>query len=119
MQVIANVPIHQATGLGVSWRSAAGRPHTPIVAGLQTSDGLLPVFGALNSERFPRYERLDLSVNRLVPAGDGIVVLFASVDNVLARKNFFEYAYASDYSSRRGVTSTSPRSVFVGLTFRR
>ena len=119
LQMIANVPLTRAVNAGVSWRSASGRPHTPIVGSLPTSGGLLPVFGALNSDRLPRYERLDLSVSRLVPAGGGVVVLFASVDNVLGRPNFFQYAYTSDYSSRRPVTGASPRSVFVGMTFRR
>jgi hypothetical protein len=67
----------------------------------------------------PRYERLDLAVNWLVPAGAGAFVLFASLDNALGRGNFFDYRYAPDYSSRRPAVSVSQRSIYVGATFRR
>jgi hypothetical protein len=80
---------------------------------------VLPLFGPLNSERLPRYERLDLSVSWLRPAGGGAALFFASVDNALGRNNFFEYSYAPDYSSRRPVYSAAPRSFFAGMTFRR
>ena len=118
-QLVALVPIDGGVAFAGSWRSAAGRLHTPIVAGLQGSSGFVPVFGAINSERLPRYERVDVGVNWLVPAGAGVVVFFASVDNVLDRVNFFDYRYAPDYSSRQPVVPTSQRSIYVGATFRR
>jgi vitamin B12 transporter len=119
LQVVGNLPFPRGIGAGISWRSAAGRPHTPIVDAVRSGDRFVPVFGPLNSERFPRYERLDLSVSRLVPVGPGVAVFFASLDNALGRANFFEYAYTSDYSSRRPVVSASPRSFYIGVTFRR
>jgi hypothetical protein len=118
-QLVLNVPVGRGVSAGTSWRSAAGRPHTPILGGIQGVNGALPLFGPLNSERLPRYERLDLSANWIVPAGGGVAILFASVDNALARNNFFEYSYAPDYSSRHPVYGAAPRSFFVGLTFRR
>ncbi len=95
------MPVGRGVALAGTWRTAAGRPHTPIVAGIAAGVGFAPVFGAINSERLPRYERLDLAVNWLVPAGAGVVVFFASLDNVLARVNFFDYRYSPDYSSRQ------------------
>ena len=103
----------------MSWRSAAGRPHTPILGGVRSVNGVLPLFGPINSERLPRYERLDLSASWALPAAGGAALLFASMDNALGRNNFFEYSYSPDYSSRRPVYSTAPRSFFVGVTFRR
>jgi vitamin B12 transporter len=118
-QFVLNVPVGRGVSAGSSWRSAAGRPHTPILGGVQGVHGMLPLFGALNSERLPRYERLDLSANWILPAGGGAALVFASIDNALGRNNFFEYSYAPDYSSRRPVYSAAPRSFFVGMTFRR
>jgi hypothetical protein len=119
LQMVVTVPIGRGVAVAGSWRTAAGRPHTPIVGALRTSDGFAPVFGAINSERMPRYERLDLSANWLFPAGAGAVVLFAALDNALGRVNVFDYRYAPDYSSRRPVAPTSQRSVYIGATFRR
>jgi len=119
MQLVALVPVDRGVAFAGSWRSAAGRLHTPIIGRLQSSNGFAPIFGAINSERLPRYERVDLGVNWLVPAGAAAVVFFASVDNVLGRVNFFDYRYAPDYSSRHPVVPTSQRSVYVGATFRR
>ncbi len=119
VQIITSVPVSNGMTVSASWRSAAGRPHTPIVDGRRVGDRFGPVFGPVNSERFPRYERLDLSSNWLVPAGDGVAILFASVDNVLGRANFFDYVYAPDYTSRQPVVNAAPRSVYFGVSFRR
>jgi vitamin B12 transporter len=118
-QLVLNVPVGRGVSAGASWRSAAGRPHTPILGGIQAVNGVLPLFGPLNSERLPRYERLDLSASWLRPAAGGAILFFASIDNALGRNNFFEFSYAPDYSSRRPVYSAAPRSFFVGMTFRR
>lgn len=118
-QLIANIPVARDKDVGVSWRSAAGRPHTPIVGARETGDGLAPEFGPINSERFPRYERLDVSFNWLVPTGRGITMFFVSLDNALGRANGRDYVYSPDYSSRRIVTSAAPRMFYAGFSFRR
>ena len=119
VQIIATVPLSRGVSLSASWRSAAGRPHTPIVAGRAIGDGFLPVFGSVNSERLPRYERLDLSSSWLVPTGNGAVIFFLSVDNVLGRANFFDYVYAPDFASRQPVVNAAPRAMYVGVSIRR
>ncbi|MCY4025346.1 MAG: TonB-dependent receptor [Acidobacteria bacterium] len=118
-QIITSVPLSHGVSVSASWRTAAGRPHTPIVAGRAIGDGFLPVFGSVNSERLPRYERLDLSASWLVPVGDGAVILFLSVDNVLGRANFFDYVYAPDYASRQPVVNAAPRAMYAGVSIRR
>ena len=119
VQIITSVPLSNSVSVSASWRSAAGRPHTPIVDGRRIGDRFAPVFGPVNSERLPRYERFDLSSNWLVPAGDGVAILFAAVDNVLGRANFFDYVYAPDYTSRQPVVNAAPRAVYVGVSLRR
>ena len=119
VQVITSVPVSNSMSVSASWRSAAGRPHTPIIAGRAIGHRFLPVFGPVNSERFPRYERLDLSSSWLVPAGDGVAIFFAAVGNVLGRANFLDYVYAPDYTARQPVVNAAPRSVYVGVSLRR
>jgi vitamin B12 transporter len=119
VQAVATAPIDRGVSVAVSWRTAAGRPHTPVVGAIPAGGRYVPVFGAINSERMPRYERLDLAVNWLVPAGDGALMLFASLDNALGRANFFDYRYARDYSSREPAVSSAQRSIYAGATFRR
>jgi hypothetical protein len=119
IQLITNVPVSSSMTIGASWRSAAGRPNTPIVDATHLGEKFEPVFGSINSERFPRYERLDLAFNWLVPAGRQLAIAFVSLDNALGRENGHQYAYARDYSSRRLVTNTSPRTGYVGVSVRR
>jgi vitamin B12 transporter len=118
-QAIVTVPLGRGIGAGVSWRAAAGRPHTPVIGAVRTGATFAPVFGARNSGRLPRYARLDVSLNRLVPLGAGAVVLFASLDNVLGRQNAFDYRYSADYSARQPVVSTAARSLYAGFTYTR
>ena len=118
-QLIAVVPVGGGVSAAGSWRAAAGRLHTPVVGAVPARDRYAPIFGPINSERLPRYERLDLSVSWLVAAGPGAIVFFASLDNALGRLNFFDYHYTPDYSSRQPVVPTSQRTFYIGVTFRR
>ena len=119
IQLMTNVPVSSSMTIGASWRSAAGRPNTPVVGATRFGEKFEPVFGSINSERFPRYERVDLAFNWLVPAGRQLAIAFVSLDNALGRENGHQYAYARDYSSRRLVTNASPRTCYVGVSVRR
>lgn len=118
-QMVATVPLARGWSAGGTWRTAAGRPFTPAIGGTATPDGYQPIWASINSDRLPRYERLDLSVTWLRSIGTKTMTVFASVDNALGRRNFFEYSYSSDYSERRPITGTSPRSFYIGCSFTR
>ena len=96
-----------------SWRTASGRPFTPVVAARPGELGYVPVYGAINSDRAPRYERLDFGIDILTPLGP---ILFAAVTNALGRENVLDYAYSSDYTERRPVAVALPRAVYFGMT---
>lgn len=118
-QAVANVNLTGSLSMAASWRVAAGRPFTPAIGSIKTTGGFEPVWASINSERLPRYDRVDLSISLLKPAGSSAVVYFASVDNLFNHRNAFEAAYSADYSTRRLVSSSSPRSFYVGCSITR
>ena len=102
------------------WHISSGRLDTPVIGATSTPRGAVPIYGAIDSERLPHYERLDLTLTRLTHViGWKSAILFAAVGNATQRKNFFEYAYSSDFSTRSPVTSAAPRVIYFGMTLTR
>lgn len=95
---------------------ASGRPHTPIIGAKATEYGVLPVYGAINSERLPAYVRADINATYRTSVGGFMLIYFAAVSNSLARENFSDYAYSADYTAREPIVSAHPRSFFFGFT---
>ena len=111
------VELTDTVDVAASWRMASGRPFTPVDGARLTDEGyLLPVWGAINSARTPRYERLDLNFSVLGPFGREGLILFAGVTNLLGRHNVLDYAWSPDYTERRPVTSAMPRAIYFGST---
>ena len=81
-----------------------------------TDGGHVPVWGAVNSVRTPRYERLDVNLSVLGPFGREGLILFAGVTNLLGRHNVLDYAWSPDFTERRPVTSAMPRAIYFGST---
>jgi outer membrane receptor protein involved in Fe transport len=80
--------------LDLAWRYHSGWPHTPVRAELVTDPDdpeaepeLGAVFGALRSERFPAYHRLDLRASRGWQVGGGRLTFFVDVQNLYDRAN--------------------------------
>jgi len=118
--VMARVDVTRRLSASAGWRVSSGKPDTPVVGATATPAGYVPIYGPINSERLPRYERTDLTVSYLTQLlGSRSSILFASVGNLFARANFFEYAYSPDFSQRRPVTSAAPRVVYFGMTLTR
>jgi vitamin B12 transporter len=118
--VLARIDLTHALSASAGWRIASGRLDTPVVGATLTPSGYVPQYGAINSERLPEYERVDLTVSYLSQLfGSQSTVLFASIGNLAGRTNYFEYAYSPDYTQRRPVTSATPRVVYFGLTLTR
>ena len=118
--VMTRIDLTRALSASAGWRVSSGKLDTPIVGSSRTATGFVPLYGPINAERLPRYERTDLTVSYLTQfLGSRSAILFASVGNLFARANFFEYAYSADFSQRRPVTSAAPRVVYFGLTLTR
>ncbi|HJR52893.1 MAG TPA: TonB-dependent receptor, partial [Gemmatimonadota bacterium] len=103
-----------------AWRYATGRPFTDVAGAAPSPDGpviWIPTYDEPFGGRQPAFHRLDLSFSRLVFFGeDGLLVLFASLNNVYDRFNVLEYRWSRDYAERFPVRDRSARSVFVGMS---
>ena len=102
-----------------AWRYATGRPFTDVAGAIPSPDGnvWIPSYDQPFGARQPAFHRLDLSFSRLVFFGeDGLLVLFASLNNVYDRFNVLEYRWSRDYTERFPVRDRSARSVFVGMS---
>lgn len=104
--------------VGGTYRAVSGRPITPVVGTERSPSGaLLPVDGAVGSERLPAYQRLDLQLSYYWPFNQQQhLIAYAAVQNTLDRTNAVDVTYAPDYSTRQYRTTHDRRSVYVGLT---
>ncbi len=106
--------------LAGSFRLASGRPFTPVVGARTTEKGHVPIYGELNSQRYPTYHRLDLNLSRTYSlAGKAALVQFLGLTNVLGRRNVFDYAYSQDFSERRPARSAWGRTFYFGISLLR
>jgi hypothetical protein len=106
--------------IGIAHRYATGRPFTPILGAQPDRRGnvWVPAYGPPMSERLPSFQRVDVSLSRMIPLpSPRLLVLFAAVNNILDRKNIYDYRYNEDYSERTPVRSQFERSVYFGATF--
>ncbi len=90
--------------LSLTYRYTTGKPYTPAL-------------DDWNGARLPAMQRLDVSFSRLFPIrAEGLLVLYASVSNLLDRTNIYGYIYSPDYSERTELKSTHGRNVYFGFS---
>jgi hypothetical protein len=117
--IIAERGFASGVRLGLSYRSATGKPYTPIVGATYDAarDLYVPRYGAAMSERFPSLKRLDFSLSRFRPITPSLAsVMYASVSNVFDRANVQSWKYSRDYTKREGNKSIFNRSVYFGAS---
>ncbi len=120
LQLAAQGSIADSIGVAASFRVASGKPFTPIVGGRATAGEFVPVFGPVNSERLPVYQRLDLSISHSRSiGGKASLILYLGVTNALDHKNIFQYFYSPDYRQRVPAQGTWGRVFYVGMSVQR
>jgi hypothetical protein len=117
-EAVSAVRLSRTLTLDAAWRTAAGRPSTPVVGTVAGAAGYLPVWGAINSDRLPGYDRLDVSVSRTLRISGRPAIFFASAGNALDRRNVSAWVYSPDFRTRTTVPSGSPRNLYFGITIR-
>ncbi|MCD6277188.1 TonB-dependent receptor [candidate division WOR-3 bacterium] len=87
------------------WRFATGRPYTPIIGREQhpVTGQWLPIYGDINSARYPNYHRLDIKIAWLFSFHHIKGELWVNLWNVYNHKNILSYTYDNDYCTRREI----------------
>jgi hypothetical protein len=116
LTVVANKELGAWT-FGARYRLASGSPRTPVFGSFYDArtDTLQPIVGVQNTDRLPRFQQLDVRVERSFELPqDTHLRVYADVQNVLFRRNAEEYLYTYDYRSR-AVLSGLPTLAIVGV----
>ena len=99
----------------------SGRPYTPAMGAEALVDsttgevtGYLPIEGAINSKRFPSYQRLDMRLDRVFQFDGWDMNVYLEVLNVYYHRNVYDYSYTKDYS-RRITTYQFPLLPSIGI----
>jgi len=66
------------------------------------------------SDRTPAVNNVSFSASHILRAKGNLIVLYASVDNLLNSRNIFTYRYTADRTTRYAVGPQTYRSFFVG-----
>jgi len=76
-----------------------------------------PIYSSYQDmQRLPDYSLWDLSISKLSPVGDGVLIVFVSMSNVLGKKNVSGIEYNSEYE-KIGNTYFGSRVFFVGAVY--
>tara|TARA_B110000879_G_C11182781_1_gene519412 strand:- start:153 stop:2303 length:2151 start_codon:yes stop_codon:yes gene_type:complete len=105
--------------LALSYIARPGTYYNPIIN--STFDGNTnfyePIFGDdLFSLQYNNYNRLDLSISKYIKFKNSALIPFASLNNILNRKNENQILYDSDYSTNR-FNYFQLRTIYFGLTW--
>ena len=96
-----------STNIGLTYTISSGRPYyNP-----NRNDGPNETFLA---DRTPMVNNLSFSASHITRIRKNMVVLYASVDNILNTHNVYTYRYTPDGKTRYAVGPQSYRSFFIG-----
>ncbi|MBI3815332.1 MAG: TonB-dependent receptor [Nitrospinae bacterium] len=100
---------------GFKWRYSSGLPYTPVIGRYQNNTGRWrPVYGTLNSDRFPDYHRLDLRVDRHFIFQSYKMSAYLEILNVYNRQNIQAIDYNADYTKEEKIYQL-PLFPFFGI----
>jgi hypothetical protein len=86
--VLGTAALPRGWRFGGRFRYATGNPFTPIAGTMVDTDGdIVPIDGALLSERLPAFFQLDLRLDHAWRRRWGVVNLYLDVQNVTNRAN--------------------------------
>ncbi|MBF2755249.1 MAG: TonB-dependent receptor, partial [Gammaproteobacteria bacterium AqS3] len=95
--LVMNRRIGERWMIGFKWNYQSGAKYTPVVDLVRSAsepDIMEPVYGTLNSYRYPAYHRLDFRAEYSTPKTWGYRKFYVDLLNVYNRENVEEYEYA-------------------------
>lgn len=95
-----NLSLGAGFTFGSTFRLVSGNPRTPVVSSLYQAnrDVYLPVYGATNSSRDPKFYRLDVRIEKRWLLGRGSLTAYLDVQNATNHQNTEGKAYSFDYA---------------------
>lgn len=99
VNVVASWTFRPTWNLGIRYRVSAGLPYTPIVDGtyLAETDTYAPVYGALNAERLPAYQKVDLHLEKRFELRRATITPYLEAWYVPKGSNTMYLAWSYDY----------------------
>jgi hypothetical protein len=88
--------------IGGRFRLVTGQPFTPVVGSVEADGTFAPIYGTINSARFPPFHQLDLRVDRRWVYKRVSFLAFLDVLNVYNRQNVEMYVYSYDFRDTQG-----------------
>ena len=95
-----------------------GLAYTPIIGGFSTPEQTIPLWGEYGAAHYNAYQTLDFSYNKVWFLNErSMLILFASVRNILDRQNQNRALYAPDYSQRTDWRHYGRRVFYLGVSY--
>ncbi len=102
ISAVINYHPHPKWDISLKWLIYSGRPYTPLdsVIYLPEMKCYFPIEGAINSERLPSYQRLDIRADYWFKWGKLPFSIYLEVLNIYNHKNIYDYVWNEDYSKQ-------------------
>ncbi|CAN5389507.1 TonB-dependent receptor [soil metagenome] len=117
LSVVASYNITDNITVGAIFKTSTGKPYTPVLSSsfVPSQNVYAPLYGEVNSDRFPTYNRVDMNFQYLTSVFNKFTVLFVAFNNVLNTENLYQYNYNSDYSQKIPIRTNNKRLVYFGI----
>ncbi|MBS1516675.1 MAG: TonB-dependent receptor [Bacteroidetes bacterium] len=117
MSIVGSYNLGDNLVFGMSYKLSTGKPYTPVTG--STFDSTLqvykPVYGSVNSERFPTYNRLDMNAQYIFSLFGKFAVGVLAFNNIFNQNNLYDYTYNYDYSTQVPIYTNNRRTIYLGL----
>lgn len=117
VSVVASYNIFDDLTAGATYKISTGKPFTPVVGSYYepVQNLYVPIYAEINSDRFPKYQRVDLNLQHIFSLLGRFAVVAVAVNNIFNQKNLYDYTYNFDYTLRKEIISNNRRSFYVGI----
>ena len=117
LSVVASYNITDNITVGAIFKTSTGKPYTPVMGSsfVPSQNVYAPIYGEVNSDRFPVYNRVDMNFQYLTSVFNKFTVLFVAFNNVFNTENLYQYNYNFDYTNKTAIRTNNKRLVYFGL----
>lgn len=117
LSVVGSYNLTDRIVFGLSYKLSTGKPYTPVVGSefIKLQQLYKPIYGEVNSARFPTYNRLDMNAQYIFSLFGKFAVAVLALNNIFNENNIFDYTYNFDYSQQIPIYTNNRRTVYVGM----